>query len=396
MDNLDHRRLGEALDLFHFQDDAPGAVFWHPRGFALYKAVEDFVRRRVMADGYREVRSPQMMSRSVWERSGHWGYYGDKMFVCRDGERAMAVKPMNCPGHVEVFRHGSRSWRDLPMRLAEFGICHRDEPSGSLHGLLRLRGFVQDDGHVFCSAEQVEAEVRRFCALLRSVYGAFGFAEVGVALSLRPVVRAGSDAVWDEAEASLAAAAAACGLDPEEVPGDGAFYGPKLEFSLRDRAGRAWQCGTLQLDLVLPGLLGASYADKDGGKAVPVLLHRAVLGSLERFVGILLEHHGAALPPWLAPEQVLVASISERQEGFAAEVAAALAAKGARVRVDAGAGRIAAKVRDAAVLGVPVAAVVGDKEASAGAVDVRFSGARRVLPVADAAALVEEICAPPR
>ena len=385
MDHHDHRALGESLDLFHFHEDAPGSVFWHPRGYAVYRAVEDYMRRRVSAAGYREVRGPMLMSRAVWERSGHWQYYGENMFVVRgDGERQMAVKPMNCPAHVEVFKHGVRSWRDLPVRLAEFGQCHRDEPSGALHGLLRLRGFVQDDGHVFCREDQVEAEVASFCELLSSVYADFGFSSFDVGMSLRPERRSGSDEQWDRAERMLADAAAAAGLDPRPMPGEGAFYGPKLEFALKDRQGRLWQCGTLQLDLVLPELLGAFYRDGEDGRVSPVLLHRAVLGSLERFVGILLEHHEGNLPPWLAPEQVAVAPVSDRHEDYARSVADRLEAAGLRVRRASGSERLSAKIREAALLRIPAVAVVGDREAAEGSVALRIDGANASLPFDEA------------
>lgn len=391
----DHRSLGEALGLFHFQDEAPGCPFWHPRGMSLLKRVEDHVRQRMAADGYQEVRTPQMMARSLWEQSGHWDLYGGNMFVLGDENRRMAVKPMNCPGHVQVFRHGVRSWRDLPMRYAEFGVCHRDEPSGALHGLMRLRAFTQDDGHVFCRPDQVRGEVARFCRLVSRLYRDFGFSDFGVALSLRPDVRAGSDDVWDRAEEALADAAAAAGLSPARAPGEGAFYGPKLEFSLKDSRGRAWQCGTIQLDMVLPARLGAAYAAADGSKQPAVILHRAALGSLERFIGILLEHHGGDLPMWLAPEQVLVATISERQAGWAREVADRLSAAGLRVRLDDGSDRIAAKVRGAALLRIPAVAVVGEREASAGALDVRMGGERRGLPLAAAAEALASAAAAP-
>lgn len=396
MDQFDHRALGESLDLFHFEEEAPGMVFWHPRGFALYHAVEAHMRRRVVADGYREIRSPALLPRSLWERSGHWGLYSNNMFsVDSDGQRPMAVKPMNCPGHVQVFRHGVRSWRDLPLRLAEFGQCHRDEPSGALHGLLRLRGFVQDDGHIFAREDQVEAEVARFCELLRRCYADFGLEPDGVAMSLRPERRAGSDADWDRAEAMLSAAASAAGLSPVPMPGEGAFYGPKLEFSLRDRSGRSWQCGTLQLDLVLPGLLGARYRDAADGRIAPVLLHRAVLGSLERFVGILLEHHDGALPAWLAPEQVAIVSVADRHVPRAAEVAAALGADGLRPRLLDAPDRMPSKVREAALLRIPVVAVIGDREMANGEVALRMDGHQESLLLPDAVRLISSWCSPP-
>lgn len=397
MDDLDHRSLGQALDLFHFDDDAPGSVFWHPRGFALYRAVEEHMRRRVRADGYREVRSPVLMARDLWERSGHWDLYGGNMFVVDgDGSRPFAVKPMNCPGHVEIFRHGVRSWRDLPLRLAEFGQCHRDEPSGALHGLLRLRGFVQDDGHVFCREDQVEDEVARFCALLKSVYANFGFTDFNVGISLRPDVRLGSDAQWDRAEAMLALAASSAGLRPVSMPGEGAFYGPKLEFALTDLRGRAWQCGTMQLDLVLPERLGASYRDADDRKVAPIMLHRAVLGSIERFVGILLEQQEGRLPDWLAPEQAVVVPIGRRHAGYAADVARYLDAAGIRVRPDDGMGRMASRVKDAVLMRVPRIFVVGDREMEGGSVSVRApDGSLSSVSVAHAVMEASLAFAPP-
>lgn len=396
MDNFDHRALGESLDLFHFQEDAPGSVFWHPRGFALYQALEAHIRKRIAADGYREVRSPMLMSRAIWERSGHWAMYGENMFVLDgDGSRPLAVKPMNCPGHVEIFRHGVRSWRDLPMRLAEFGQCHRDEPSGSLHGLLRLRAFVQDDGHIFCMESQVEAEVRRFCELVRRVYADLGFHAVEVGMSLRPSRRAGSDEQWDRSEALLADAAAAAGLSPVPMPGEGAFYGPKLEFALRDRAGRQWQCGTLQLDVILPGLLGASYRDGHDGRSEPVLLHRAVLGSLERFLGILLEHHEGRVPAWLAPEQIAVLPVSERQASYADEVAFQLAARGLRVREVSRDGTLGARIREASMLAIPVCVVVGEREVESRSLALRVDGRQETVLLDEAASRLSELCAAP-
>jgi threonyl-tRNA synthetase len=371
-------------------------VFWHPRGFALYRAVEDYMRRRVRRDGYQEVRSPMLLPLSMWRRSGHWDVYSRNMFAIEpgDGGRELAVKPMNCPGHVQIFRHGVRSWRDLPVRLAEFGICHRDEPSGALHGLLRLRGFVQDDGHIFCRPDQVDAEVARFCVLLRSVYADFGFHDIEVGLSLRPAQRKGSDADWDRSEALLANAADAAGLSPKPMPG--AFYGPKLEFGLRDRLGRPWQCGTLQLDVVLPALLGASYRDGSDANASPILLHRAVLGSLERFVGILLEHHEGNLPVWLAPEQVLVASVADRHADYARRVASAFEAAGVRAKVADGQDRLPAKIRDAAMLRVPAVAVVGDRECADGGIALRWQGRQENLRLEDAVSVLHQAAAVPR
>lgn len=397
MEQHDHRVLGESLDLFHFSDQAPGVVFWHPRGYALYQAVESYMRRRVMGSGYAEVRSPMMMARSIWQDSGHWDLYGQNMFLLeRDRQRpAVAIKPMNCPGHIEIFKNRVRSWRDLPIRFAEFGQCHRNEPSGSLHGLLRLRGFVQDDGHIFCRPDQVEHEVAKFCQLLRSVYADFGFQEFGVAMSLRPSLRAGSDDQWNQAEAMLAAAAASAGLDPEPMPGEGAFYGPKLEFSLQDRLGRSWQCGTLQLDLILPGRLGVHYRDSDDGRPAPVLLHRAVLGSLERFIGIMLEHHAGALPAWLAPEQVAVVPVADRHNDYARQAAVALQDVGIRAIVMDGGDRMSAKIRDASNLEIPIMAVVGDKEITENSLALRMSGSQESLDMSSAIDRVKQACLAP-
>jgi threonyl-tRNA synthetase len=309
MDERDHRSLGNRLDLWHIQDDAPGMVFWHPRGFAVYRVLEDYIRGKMRRLGYAEVRTPQLLPRDLWVRSGHWEKFGGNMFSVHGNEREMALKPMSCPCHVQIFNQGLRSWRELPIRYAEFGACHRDEPSGALHGLMRTYAFEQDDAHVFCREEDVQGEVARFVGLLSEVYSELGFASPEVALSTRPAVRAGSDALWDWAEQTLADAASRCGLIYALQPGEGAFYGPKLEFALRDRLGRSWQCGTVQLDCVLPGRLGASYVTADGTRAVPIMIHHAVFGSLGRFVAVLLEHHGGVLPCRLAPAQVSVAPI---------------------------------------------------------------------------------------
>lgn len=329
MDDSDHRSLGTRLDLWHIQEDAPGMVFWHPRGYAVYRVLEEYIRSKMRRLGYAEVRTPQLMPHDLWMRSGHWEKFGENMF-CVDGERSMALKPMSCPCHVQIFNKGLRSWRDLPIRYAEFGACHRNEPSGALHGLMRTRAFEQDDAHVFCRENDVPAEVSRFIGLLSEVYGELGFRDYEVALSTRPPVRAGSDALWDWAEESLGDAARQCGLLPSIQPGEGAFYGPKLEFALRDRLGRSWQCGTVQLDCVMPGRLDASYVASDGNRAVPLMIHHAVFGSIGRFVAILLEHHGGALPFWLSPEQVAVAPISRNQADYAGEVVRAFEDAGLR------------------------------------------------------------------
>ncbi|MCG8692896.1 MAG: threonine--tRNA ligase, partial [Minwuiales bacterium] len=369
MDDNDHRAIGNRMDLFHQQEEGAGMVFWHPRGFALYHVIEDYIRRRMRAAGYREVRTPQLLSRSLWQASGHWEKFGDNMFALPgDDGHAPALKPMNCPGHIQIFNKRTRSFRDLPLRLAEFGACHRDEPSGALLGLMRTRAFVQDDAHVFCTEDDIVAEVARFCDLLRRVYTDFGFDDMAVAFSTRPDVRAGSDAVWDRAEAALADAAKEAGLDCRTQPGEGAFYGPKLEFALRDSRGREWQCGTVQVDLVLPERLDAAYVDADNKRQRPVLLHHAVLGSIERFIGILLEHHRGRLPLWLAPEQIAVASITEAAADYAGEVAARFEEVGFRVALDTRKARLPRKIVDAREAGIPLLAAVGAREAEAGTV----------------------------
>ncbi len=391
MEELDHRSIAKRLELFHQQDEGTGVVFWHPRGFALYRVIEDYIRGRMTAAGYREVRSPQLLSRALWEDSGHWQKFSDSMFAFEEGERCHALKPMSCPGHIQIFRHGTRSWRDLPLRYFELGLCHRKEPSGALQGLMRTRAFEQDDAHVFCREEQVAAEIARFCAMQKEIYADFGFPEVSVGFSTRPGLRAGSEAQWDKAEALLEEAARAAGLDYQVLPGEGAFYGPKLEFALKDRAGRLWQCGTVQLDLVMPERLGAHYADAQGEKAQAVLIHHAVLGSLERFIGILLEHYGGQLPLWLAPDQVVVASVTEAQAAYAREVAERLEEAGLRVLLDDGPNRLGRKIVAARELGVPLFLTVGKREATDGSVSLRDrSGAQSTLPL-DAA--VVHICA---
>ncbi len=377
MDSNDHRVIGPRLDLFHQQDDAPGTVFWHPRGAALYRQLEQYIHAAMRGAGFSEIRTPQLMARSLWERSGHWDKFGANMFAFADGDRSLALKPMNCPGHVQVFNQRVRSYRELPLRFAEFGACHRYEPSGSLHGLMRARAFTQDDAHVFCREEQVDAEVARFCAMLGRVYAELGFERFVVAFSTRPPTRAGSDEDWDRAEALLARAAVRAGLDARLQPGEGAFYGPKLEFILADRHGREWQCGTIQLDLVLPARLGAEYVDERDARVRPVIIHHAVLGSLERFIAILLEHHGGRLPFWLAPDQVVVAPVSAVQAGYAREVAAELVADGIRAVVDDRDETLARRIVDARALEIPVFATVGAREAAAEAVSLRWLDDRR-------------------
>jgi threonyl-tRNA synthetase len=383
----DHRRLGKQMELFHFQEEAQGQVFWHPAGWTLYRTVENYMRRRLEDNGYVEIKTPQLMDRKFWEASGHWDKYRENMFISSidQEEKVLAVKPMNCPCHVQVFNQGQKSYRDLPLRMAEFGSCHRYEPSGSLHGLMRVRGFVQDDAHIFCTVDQITEEVTAFCELLKSVYEDFGFEEPRIKFSDRPEQRVGSDEVWDKAEAALVAAAQASGLDYEHNPGDGAFYGPKLDFVVRDAIGREWQTGTIQCDFNLPERLDAVYVGEDADKHRPVMLHRAILGSLERFLGVLIENYAGKLPFWLAPRQIVVATITSDADEYAQEVKDKMAAAGLRVDVDLRNEKINYKVREHSVGKIPVIAVVGRKEAEEGAVALRFLGdgnrTQEVLPL---------------
>ena len=394
----DHRRLGRELDLFHLQEEAVGSVFWHPKGWTLYRTIESYMRRRLDAAGYVEVRTPQLLDRSLWEASGHWENFRDNMFIAESrDERVLAVKPMNCPGHVQIFRNRLRSYRELPLRLAEFGSCHRNEPSGALHGIMRVRAFTQDDAHIFCTEPQVTAEAIAFCELLLSVYRDFGFTEVAVKFATRPAVRAGDDSVWDLAEHDLEAAVKAAGLTYTLNPGEGAFYGPKLEFVLRDALGRDWQCGTLQLDFVMPERLGASFVGEDGGRHRPVMLHRAILGSFERFIGILIEHYAGNFPLWLAPVQAVVASITDEAAPYAEEVARELAAAGLRVVSDTTNEKIGYKVREHSLAKIPVILAVGRREAEQRSVSLRRLGgsAQEALALGDAIARLKlETAAP--
>ena len=367
----DHRRLGKQLDLFHLQDEAPGMVFWHPHGWTVWQEIEQYMRRVLNDNGYAEVKTPMVMDRTLWERSGHWQNYAENMFTTASENRDYAVKPMNCPGHIQIFNQGLRSYRDLPLRLAEFGSCHRNEPSGALHGIMRVRGFVQDDAHIFCTDAQILPETSAFIDLLQKVYADFGFSDILVKLSTRPEKRIGSDEVWDKAEAALAQALDAKGLKYDLQPGEGAFYGPKIEFSLKDCLGRVWQCGTLQLDFALPQRLGAEYVGEDNDRHVPVMLHRAILGSLERFIGILIEHYAGAMPLWLAPVQVVVLNISEKQDAYAAQVAKALRQAGLRAESDLRNEKITYKIREHSLKKLPYQVVVGDKEMAANLVAVR-------------------------
>jgi len=367
----DHRKLGRALDLFHTQDEAPGMVFWHPRGWVIWQQIEQYMRGVLGENGYLEVKAPLVLDISLWKQSGHWDNFRENMFFTESESRNYAVKPMNCPGHVQIFNAGLKSYRDLPLRLAEFGSCHRNEPSGALHGLMRVRGFTQDDAHIFCTEAQVEPEVMRFIDFLQRVYADFGFDDVLVKLSTRPPKRVGSDEQWDKAEAALRAALERRGLEYEVQPGEGAFYGPKIEFSLKDSLARVWQCGTMQLDFSMPGRLGAEYVAEDNTRRVPVMLHRAILGSFERFIGILIEHHGGAMPLWLAPVQAVVMNITEHQAGYAGEVAQALRHAGYRVEADLRNEKISYKIREHSLQKLPYQVIVGDKEMAAQKVAVR-------------------------
>jgi len=382
----DHRRLGKEMSLFHMQDVAQGSVFWHPKGWAIYRALQTYVRSRLEGAGYVEVNTPQLVDRVLWEQSGHWEKFRDAMFVSEAEERVLAIKPMNCPCHVQIFRQGIKSYRDLPLRMAEFGSCHRNEPSGALHGLMRVRAFTQDDAHIFCTEDQITSETEAFCELLLSVYKDLGFEEVRVKFSDRPEVRAGSDETWDKAEAALKEATEAAGLEWTLNPGEGAFYGPKLEFVLRDAIGRDWQCGTLQVDFVLPERLGAEYVGEDGDRHRPVMLHRAILGSFERFIGILIENYSGKFPLWMAPVQVVVATITSEGDAYAEEVAATLRKAGMRVETDLRNEKINYKVREHSHAKVPVIAVVGMREAEERKVALRRLGgnAQEVLALTEA------------
>ena len=393
----DHRRLGREMGLFHFQEEAVGMVFWHPNGWVLYRLLVDYMRRKLDAAGYVEVNTPQLLDRSLWERSGHWEKFRENMFTCDVDDRILALKPMNCPGHVQIFRQGLKSYRDLPLRMAEFGACLRYEPSGALHGLMRVRGFTQDDAHIFCTEEQITGESVAFCELALGIYRDFGFSDIRIKFSDRPEVRAGSDDVWDQAEAALRTAAEQAGVDYELNPGDGAFYGPKLDFYLRDVIGREWQCGTFQVDFVLPERLDASYIGPDGDKHRPVMLHRAILGSIERFTGVLIEHYAGKLPLWLAPVQIVVATVTRDGDDYAAEVAAACKAAGLRVALDVSNEKIGYKVRHHSLAKTPVLMAIGRREAEQRTVSIRRMDkeGQEVLALDEAVArLVEEAALP--
>lgn len=394
----DHRRLGREMGLFHQQEEAAGAVFWHPKGWTLYRTVETYMRTRLDAAGYVEVKTPVLIDRALWEASGHWEKFREHMFIASaDDDRVLAVKPMNCPGHVQIFKQGLTSYRDLPLRMAEFGSCHRNEPSGALHGLMRVRAFTMDDAHIFCTEDQITSETIAFCALLHSIYRDFGFDEVVIKFADRPPVRAGSDATWDRAESALTEAVDAAGLDYTLNPGEGAFYGPKLEFVLRDAIGRDWQCGTLQVDFVLPERLDASYVGEDGNKHRPVMLHRAILGSFERFLAILIEQYAGRFPLWLAPVQMVVATITSDADDYARQVAEALTAAGVRVEMDVRNEKINYKVREHSLAKVPLIAVVGRREAEEQTVALRRLGGKEqeILALTEAVTKVKAEAAPP-
>ena len=388
----DHRRLGKELDLFHFQEEAPGLIFWHARGWALWQQVEQYMRRVYQDNGYQEVKAPQLLDRSLWEKSGHWSKYKENMFTTESENRYYALKPMNCPGHIQIFNSAVRSYRDLPIRYGEFGACHRNEPSGSLHGLMRVRGFTQDDGHIFCTEDQILSECTAYTKLVQKVYADYGFTDISYKIATRPEKRIGDDATWDKAEKALMDALDASGIKYDILPGEGAFYGPKIEYHLRDSLGRGWQCGTIQVDFQMPSRLGAEYVTESNGRATPVMLHRAIVGSLERFIGMLLEHYAGQLPPWLAPVQVAVANITDDQADYAKEVVSMLKKAGLRAEADLRNGKITYKIRELSLQKLPYILVVGAKEKAEGKVAVRVRGGKDLgaMSVEDFIKLVQE------
>ena len=388
----DHRRLGKELDLFHFQEEAPGLIFWHARGWALWQQVEQYMRRVYQDNGYQEVKAPQLLDRSLWEKSGHWSKYKENMFTTESENRYYALKPMNCPGHIQIFNSAVRSYRDLPIRYGEFGACHRNEPSGSLHGLMRVRGFTQDDGHIFCTEDQILSECTAYTKLVQKVYADYGFTDISYKIATRPEKRIGDDATWDKAEKALMDALDASGIKYDILPGEGAFYGPKIEYHLRDSLGRGWQCGTVQVDFQMPSRLGAEYVTESNGRATPVMLHRAIVGSLERFIGMLLEHYAGQLPPWLAPVQVAVANITDDQADYAQEVVSMLKKAGLRAEADLRNGKITYKIRELSLQKLPYILVVGAKEKAEGKVAVRVRGGKDLgaMSVEDFIKLVQE------
>ena len=388
----DHRRLGKELDLFHFQEEAPGLIFWHARGWALWQQVEQYMRRVYQDNDYQEVKAPQLLDRSLWEKSGHWSKYKENMFTTESENRYYALKPMNCPGHIQIFNSAVRSYRDLPIRYGEFGACHRNEPSGSLHGLMRVRGFTQDDGHIFCTEDQILSECAAYTKLVQKVYADYGFTDISYKIATRPEKRIGDDATWDKAEKALMDALDASGIKYDILPGEGAFYGPKIEYHLRDSLGRGWQCGTIQVDFQMPARLGAEYVTESNGRATPVMLHRAIVGSLERFIGMLLEHYAGQLPPWLAPVQVAVANITDDQADYAKEVVSMLKKAGLRAEADLRNGKITYKIRELSLQKLPYILVVGAKEKAEGKVAVRVRGGKDLgaMSVEDFIKLVQE------
>ena len=388
----DHRRLGKELDLFHFQEEAPGLIFWHARGWALWQQVEQYMRRVYQDNDYQEVKAPQLLDRSLWEKSGHWSKYKENMFTTESENRYYALKPMNCPGHIQIFNSAVRSYRDLPIRYGEFGACHRNEPSGSLHGLMRVRGFTQDDGHIFCTEDQILSECTAYTKLVQKVYADYGFTDISYKIATRPEKRIGDDATWDKAEKALMDALDASGIKYDILPGEGAFYGPKIEYHLRDSLGRGWQCGTIQVDFQMPARLGAEYVTESNGRATPVMLHRAIVGSLERFIGMLLEHYAGQLPPWLAPVQVTVANITDDQADYAKEVVSMLKKAGLRAEADLRNGKITYKIRELSLQKLPYILVVGAKEKAEGKVAVRVRGGKDLgaMSVEDFIKLVQE------
>ena len=388
----DHRRLGKELDLFHFQEEAPGLIFWHARGWALWQQVEQYMRRVYLDKDYQEVKAPQLLDRSLWEKSGHWSKYKENMFTTESENRYYALKPMNCPGHIQILNSAVRSYRDLPSRYGEFGACHRNEPSGSLHGLMRVRGFTQDDGHIFCTEDQILSECTAYTKLVQKVYADYGFTDISYKIATRPEKRIGDDATWDKAEKALMDALDASGIKYDILPGEGAFYGPKIEYHLRDSLGRGWQCGTIQVDFQMPARLGAEYVTESNGRATPVMLHRAIVGSLERFIGMLLEHYAGQLPPWLAPVQVAVANITDDQADYAKEVVSMLKKAGLRAEADLRNGKITYKIRELSLQKLPYILVVGAKEKAEGKVAVRVRGGKDLgaMSVEDFIKLVQE------
>tara|TARA_Y100001960_G_scaffold42205_1_gene41455 strand:- start:10486 stop:12402 length:1917 start_codon:yes stop_codon:yes gene_type:complete len=393
----DHRKLGKEMDLFHFQDEAPGMVFWHSNGWSIYRELEDYIRRKISKKGYQEIKTPQILDKELWVESGHWDKYVENMYTTIIDDRELMIKPMNCPGHVQIYNQGIKSYKDLPLRMAEFGSCHRNEPSGALHGLMRVRNFVQDDAHIFCTEDQIEKETINFCELLQEVYKELGFEKISIMYADRPEQRVGSDEIWNKAESALLNAAKATGLPFDENKGDGAFYGPKLDFYLHDAIGRIWQCGTLQVDFNMPGRLGASYIGEDNNKHTPVMLHRAILGSLERFTGILIEHYEGRFPLWLSPIQVVVATITSKANDYAKEIEAALISKGIRVILDIRNEKISYKVREHSVNKIPFIFVVGNNEMDNKTIALRRLGSKEqeILNLDDSIALLEDNSLPP-